>query len=741
MINIKAAVSLLVCLMTAACASSPAVPNPVETSGTPASLTSAMVTETPESVLTSLLTPTLTGTPVIPTATPEKQPNLAVSVAAGGSHTCAVTKLGRLSCWGNNEHGQLGDGTTTSRSTPVEVAGLSGGVKAATLGWGHTCALTLDGAVKCWGYNKNGELGNGSTADGGVPMDVQSLGSGVTAIAAGDDHNCAVTAEGGVKCWGYNKYGQLGDGSTESSAVPVDVAGVTGGAVSVSAGWGHTCLLTVRGGVMCWGNNEGGQLGNGRSEEMRLTIADVNGLTGGASTIAAHGGHTCAAIAEGGLKCWGYNKYGQLGDGTSVNQNLPVDVKRLGRVSAVTAGSEHTCVLVGDVARCWGRNFDGQLGDGTQTSSTTPVPAAEDLVAIAAGGSHTCGVTAGGGVSCWGNNAAGQLGDGTTTNRNVPVNALGWDEWILDLGALADHADRVASLAFSPDGKLLASGGYDGTVILWDTVRKANLHTFQAHTDPVYTLAFSPDGTTLASAGAEGTLGFWDVSSGREIRRMDVLGVATFSPDFKTIAIQWWDESLVYDHVYHLRMVDFASGNPQYDLDALPGALAFSPDGKTLASGVSNHEISLWDAATGQAVGTLTGETQWSGPLSFSPDGKWIASGSYVYSSDATFGVWSVEQKKEVYILSGHKGAVFNIIFSIDGKMVISASRDGVLKIWDLATGELLRTIRRSAEWSASGASSMGVFSLALSRDGTLLAAGLSDGRILLWRISAPPTS
>jgi alpha-tubulin suppressor-like RCC1 family protein len=730
--NIKTAVSLLAFLLSAACA--PAAPKFVETAGVPVSPTPAGNLKTLESGFTPILTPTPTFTPIPPTATPEKKPNLAVSVAAGGSHTCAITKLGALSCWGNNEHGQLGDGTTVNRSTPVEVAGLGGGVKAVALGWGHTCAVTLEGAVKCWGYNKNGELGNGSTADSGTPVDVQGLGSGVTAIAAGDDHTCAVTAEGGLKCWGYNKYGQLGDGSTESSAVPVDVAGVSGGAVGVAAGWGHTCLLTVRGGVMCWGNNENGQLGNGRPEDMRLNIADVSGLTGGVSAIAAYGGHTCAATAEGGLKCWGYNKYGQLGDGTSADRNLPVDVKRIGKVTAVAAGTNHTCVLAGDRAKCWGDNFDGQLGDGTQTASVEPVAVAEDLTAIAAGGAHTCAVTAGGGVRCWGNNSAGQLGDGTTVNRNAPVYTVGWDEWILELGAFSRHADAVESLAFSPDGKLLASGAYDGTVILWDVENGTQLFTIQAHTYwGVHQLVFSPDGATLASSGSDETVKFWSVPDGREIRRLEQLGRTAISPDFKTIA------SVLQNNSF--RLVDLASGNTLIDILALIGWMEFSPDGKTLATGVVDHKIVLWDVATGLAAGTLTGETRYSGPLSFSPDGKWIASASEQFELDGTFGLWSVEQGREIFVLSGAARWVSSVVFSGDGKMMISGSGEGMVKFWEAATGRLLRTLRQSPEKNDYRYSPEAIYSLALSADGGLLAAGLVDGSVRLWRISTPPAS
>ncbi|MBN1439616.1 MAG: PD40 domain-containing protein [Anaerolineales bacterium] len=732
--NATTAVFMLIVLFLTGCSAGQTATDPADTAGVPASPTPAAVSEPPEPGFAPILTPTLTFTPIPPTATPEKLANLALSVAAGGSHTCAITKRNGLSCWGNNEHGQLGDGTVTDSSRPVEVAGLSGGVKAVALGWGHTCAVTLKGAVKCWGYNKNGELGNGLTADSATPVDVESLGSGVTAIAAGDDHTCAVTGGGGVKCWGYNAYGQLGDGTTESRAFPVDVAGVTGGATAVAAGWGHTCLLTIRGGVMCWGNNEGGQLGNGRPEPMRFKIADVSGLTAGVSAIAAHGGHTCAMTAEGGLKCWGYNKYGQLGDGTSENRNLPAAVNRIGQVVAVALGSNHTCALARDIAACWGDNFTGQLGDGTQTTHPEPVPVAEDLIAIAAGGAHTCAVTAGGGVRCWGSNSAGQLGDGTTSNRNAPVYAVGWDEWILELGGLDAQTGIVTALAFSPDGKLLASGGTDGKLLMWDTAAGERLFAVQYDLVEIIHLSFSPDGSMLASVRADGKIIFLNSSDGRMIRSLDGLYWGVVSPDWKTVAYVLRDDC----GDFSLRLFDLAEGKDRYDLGACREWLAFSPDGKMLACGVVAGNIRLWDTATGGLLSSLTGEMGYSGPLSFSPDGKWIAAATDRNSQGGGFGLWSVEQGKEVLVLQGR---VSSVIFSGDGNILISGSYDGMLKFWDAATGRLLRTLRQTTERDAYGWSSEGIASLALSADGELLAAGLINGSVRWWRISTPPAS
>jgi alpha-tubulin suppressor-like RCC1 family protein len=196
------------------------------------------------------------------------------AIAAGFAHTCAVVgdaaSGGGVQCWGTNDTGQLGNGTTTFSSTPVNVAGLGSGVKAIAAGGapvdrftsgGHTCAITTDGGVKCWGWNAAGQLGDDTTTNRPAPVNVVGLESGVQDITAGDMHTCAIVA-GGVRCWGDNRYGQLGVGSTESYTTPVQVGGFTGSVQDVDAGSAHTCAVTAAGGLKCWGRNASGQLGN-----------------------------------------------------------------------------------------------------------------------------------------------------------------------------------------------------------------------------------------------------------------------------------------------------------------------------------------------------------------------------------------------------------------------------------------------------------------------------------------------
>jgi len=205
------------------------------------------------------------------------------------------------------------------------VSGLASGVSAITAGGYHTCALTSGSGVKCWGFNFYGQLGDGTTIERHTPVDVSGLASGVSAITAGSYHTCALTAGGGVKCWGWNDYGQLGDGTTTIRLTKVNVSGLTSGVSAITARWGHTCALTSAGGAKCWGWNNQGQLGDGTTDN-RHTPVNVSGLASGISEIAAGKIHTCARTAGGGVKCWGGNLSGQLGDGTWDDHHTPVDV-------------------------------------------------------------------------------------------------------------------------------------------------------------------------------------------------------------------------------------------------------------------------------------------------------------------------------------------------------------------------------------------------------------------------------
>ena len=296
------------------------------------------------------------------------------AIASGGRHTCALTSAGAVKCWGGNGYGQLGDRTTIERHKPVDVSGLASGVTAIASGGRHTCALTSAAGVKCWGFNDNGQLGDGTTSDRHAPVAVSGLASDVTAIAAAGRYTCALTSAGEVKCWGENHFSQLGDGTEIDRHTPVAVSGLASGVTAITAGVSHSCALTSAGGVKCWGDNFAGQLGDGTTS-WRYKPVDVAGLADGVTAIAAGLSQSCALTSAGGVKCWGWNDTGQLGDGTTAMKDTPVAVSGLpAGVQVIVAGDRNTCALTsaGGV-KCWGYNRYGQLGDGTTTERHRPV--------------------------------------------------------------------------------------------------------------------------------------------------------------------------------------------------------------------------------------------------------------------------------------------------------------------------------------------------------------------------------
>ena len=367
----------------------------------------------------------------------------AVSITAGYRHTCAVLNTGAVNCWGRNHKGQLGNNSTTNSSVPVTVNAFTDGATAVsiTAGESHTCALLNTGAVNCWGSNGVGELGNNTTTDSSVPVAVSTFTDGSTtavSITAGESHTCALLNTGAVNCWGRNHKGQLGNGNTNNSSVPVTVNAFTDGAtaVSITASSAHTCALLNTGAVNCWGYNFHGQLGNGNTTSSSVPVA-VSTFTGGvtAVSITAGGNHTCAVLNTGAVNCWGYNDDGQLGNGNTTVSFVPVAVSTftVGSATAVsiTAGYYHTCALLNTGAvNCWGFNFNGQLGNNTTDNSSAPVAVSTftdvsaTAVSITTGGSHTCALLNTGAVNCWGSNSDGQLGNGNTTSSSVPAKVM-----------------------------------------------------------------------------------------------------------------------------------------------------------------------------------------------------------------------------------------------------------------------------------------------------------------------------
>jgi alpha-tubulin suppressor-like RCC1 family protein len=312
---------------------------------------------------------------------------------------------------------------TPAQAELVSAADTGSGVTFIATGMWHTCAILASGAGDCWGYNGLGELGNGSTTDSSVPVSVSGL-SGAATIAAGTDQTCAVLSGGAVKCWGYNFDGELGNGTTTDSSVPVSVSGLSG-ATAIAEGGDHSCALLSGGTVKCWGYNVEGELGNGTTTSSSVPVS-VSGLSG-ATAIAAGGYHSCALLSGGAVKCWGDNSGGDLGNGTTTSSSVPVSVSSLSGAIAIAAGGSDTCALLsGGAVKCWGGNSSGQLGNGSTTNSSVPVSVSglSGANAIAAADMHTCAIVAGAG-KCWGYNYYGELGNGTTTDSSVPVSVSG----------------------------------------------------------------------------------------------------------------------------------------------------------------------------------------------------------------------------------------------------------------------------------------------------------------------------
>ena len=348
------------------------------------------------------------------------------TIAVGSSHSCALLDDGGVACWGDNNYGQLGDGSSSQFSlTPVEVSGISDAVYIGA-GYGSSCAVLAGGSVRCWGANGHGQLGNGTTTYSREPVDVSGISNAV-AVTVGNAHACAQLADGTGRCWGRNNYGQLGDGTSNIDAYePVEVSGLSD-AVAISAGNAYTCAVVAGGAARCWGANGSGQLGDGTTSSAPLPVA-VTGLSD-AVDISAGEFHACAVLSSGNARCWGLNDHGQLGDGSTTGSNVAVAVTGISNAAEISAGSRYSCAVLSDgTARCWGSDYYEQLGNGTGTSDVTvpePVAGLSDAATLAVDGDHSCASLGDGAARCWGSNNAGKLGDGTIVGSDVPVAVTG----------------------------------------------------------------------------------------------------------------------------------------------------------------------------------------------------------------------------------------------------------------------------------------------------------------------------
>ncbi len=365
-------------------------------------------------------------------------------------HSCAIALNGRAYCWGSGNSGKLGNGSTASSRVPVAVntSGVLAGktIKQISAGENHTCAIASDNRAYCWGSNKNGQLGNGSTADSNVPVAVNMSGAlagkTIKQMSVEFSTSCVVASDNRAYCWGSNKNGQLGNGSTADSRVPVAVntSGVLVGKTikEVTTGGFHTCALDTSSKMYCWGLNSSGRLGGGLTSILSNVPVAVNmsGALAGKTIkqMSVEFSTSCVVASDNRAYCWGSNKNGQLGNGSTADSRVPVAVNMSGALAGKTikqilAGGDHGCVVASDDKMyCWGLNNNGELGNNSSVNSSVPfavntdgVLAGKTIRQMSAGFSSTCAVDSEYNMYCWGYNDNGQLGNNSTNNSRVPA--------------------------------------------------------------------------------------------------------------------------------------------------------------------------------------------------------------------------------------------------------------------------------------------------------------------------------
>ena len=356
--------SAIAVFLIAGCASSPDDAQPTDPPETTAPASTAASLETP----TTRPPAATSQTTAIPPTTATLLPLLSgyVAVATADFSTCAVKSDGTVFCWGRNFFGELGDGTNEDSLEPVMVEGIDDAVSV-TAGREHYCALRQDGRVSCWGRNRYGSLGNGTFTDSNTPTPVSDINDAID-LSSGYDYTCALHADGYISCWGANWFGELGDGTS------------------------------------------GVETNNYSTPVKTLNISDAIAITTGLQ-------HTCALLDDRTVSCWGYNHYGQLGNGTETDSSVPTQVFGINDAIAITAGSEYTCAILEDrTVSCWGQNYIGQLGNG-ETRNTSPVPVKvlgiDDAVSLAQSPSnYLCAFRSNSVITCWGRNPHNMLAPG-----------------------------------------------------------------------------------------------------------------------------------------------------------------------------------------------------------------------------------------------------------------------------------------------------------------------------------------
>jgi len=372
--------------------------------------------------------------PASPALTATPAAGLVFAQLSGGrDHTCGITADNRAYCWGYGGLGQLGDGTTESKLTPVPVAG---GLQFRQISTGSdvTCGVTTGYQVYCWGLNEIGELGDGTTTRRLIPVRVAGNRM-FKQVQAEGSHTCAVTTDNRAFCWGDNRQGQLGVGNNTGPEVgyygafssrPVAVVGSLAFR-QVTTGSFHSCGVTTGDAAYCWGLNARGQLGDSTEVHRRTSPRRV---VGGRAYRQLDAGFyfTCGVTLDDRAFCWGDGKQGQLGNGKLYFSFWPRAVAGGLRLTRVTGSYVHACAEArSNRVYCWGTNSVGQLGDGTTNTSLTPVAVTGGLyfAQVSAGFADNCGKTPEGVGYCWGLNSNGQLGTGDTQLRTAPVPIAG----------------------------------------------------------------------------------------------------------------------------------------------------------------------------------------------------------------------------------------------------------------------------------------------------------------------------
>ncbi|KRA31045.1 MULTISPECIES: RCC1 domain-containing protein [unclassified Nocardioides] len=448
------------------------------------------------------------GDDELPTAVPVlRLGGDASSLSVGDAHSCARLANGDIRCWGLGGSGRLGNASTATVGDDEHPADLDGvrlrvlqAAASIVAGGSHTCVLLDDGTVSCWGRGADGQLGYGNTNDVGDNEDPWragrvELGASARALAAGEQHTCALLTDGSVRCWGRGANGRLGSGNTSNigdDETPASLPAVNlgGPAVAITAGGMHTCAILGSGAVRCWGLNDVGQLGIGSTatigdNEAPAAAPDARiGLR--ARSISAGARHTCAILAQGEVRCWGsgangrtgYASTANIGDNENPSTKEPVRLGAGRQAARITSGGEHTCAQLDNATvRCWGKGFGGRLGYGNSDDignnehpdAVGVVPLGASASAVIAGGTHTCAILDDGNVRCWGISNVGQLGTGSTESvgDNEKANARG----LAGLGSRATMitAGKDHSCVLTANGRVRCWGrgaegrlGYNG---------------------------------------------------------------------------------------------------------------------------------------------------------------------------------------------------------------------------------------------------------------------------------------